>query len=211
MALRAACNSTRIIEDMLSQNSMRYAQIHLITSLFSALCIHTTHLRQSNGFNRKLAEQRAQVCILGLKELQKSWDVNNWVLQLFFQFLDEPTANKLHISEFEESSSAMDSLTSRQNGTEAGRIPYRNDLVTPAPSQPEDMDTEPSVQGVDDFGLKMSGAMGEAYNMPFYSIQPETFNLDFYDDDLSQYFAGNATPRMNDLNAQGLEFLSRCL
>lgn len=34
-----------------------------------------------------------------------SWDANNWVLQLFYQFLDSSTAKTLNISEFEEGQS----------------------------------------------------------------------------------------------------------
>lgn len=39
------------------------------------------------------------MCLLGLKELQKSWDLNYWVLEIFFHCLDESTAEYLKISE----------------------------------------------------------------------------------------------------------------
>jgi hypothetical protein len=45
-----------------------------------------------------LAEYRAQLCLLGLRELQKTWDVTNWVLQLFLQFLDQSTAKRLQLA-----------------------------------------------------------------------------------------------------------------
>ncbi len=66
-----------------------------ITSLFSSLCIHTINLQRSAGIARKLAEHRAQICLLGLKEIQKYWEVSNLVLELFFQYLDDSTAKKL--------------------------------------------------------------------------------------------------------------------
>ncbi|KAH8810925.1 putative cutinase transcription factor 1 alpha [Xylogone sp. PMI_703] len=94
-ALQAACRVTRIVEDMLSENLVQFGQMHLITSLFSSLCIHTIELQRSDRIARRLAEQRAQVCLIGLKEIQKYWEVNNLVLELFFQYLDDSTAKKL--------------------------------------------------------------------------------------------------------------------
>lgn len=44
---------------------------------------------------KKLAEHRARLCLLGLQELQKSWDLENWVLELFFRCLDEGMACRL--------------------------------------------------------------------------------------------------------------------
>ncbi len=41
--------------------------------------------------------------LLGLRELQKTWDVTNWVLQLFFQFLDNSTAKILQHIDPEDS------------------------------------------------------------------------------------------------------------
>lgn len=48
---------------------------------------------------RKLAEHRAKLCLLGLKELQKSWDLENWVLDLFFRCLDDRTARNLRLAD----------------------------------------------------------------------------------------------------------------
>ncbi|KAL6231201.1 hypothetical protein BDW75DRAFT_248072 [Aspergillus navahoensis] len=66
-----------------------------ITHAFSTLCIHTIHHRRSSGTMRTLAEHRARLCLLSLEELQKSWDLENWVLQLFFRGLDARTAESL--------------------------------------------------------------------------------------------------------------------
>lgn len=70
-----------------------------ITHTFSALCIHTIHFGRVTGTARKLAEHRAKLCLLGLKELQKSWDLENWVLDLFFRCLDDHTAKNLRLAE----------------------------------------------------------------------------------------------------------------
>jgi hypothetical protein len=95
IALQAAARNSRIVEDMLPRASIGHAQIHVITNLFNTLCIHVAHLRRSTGINRTLAEHRAKLCLLGLQELQKTWEVTNWVLQLFFQYLDRSTAARL--------------------------------------------------------------------------------------------------------------------
>ena len=76
---------------------MRHGQIHVITNLFNTLCIHTVQLRQSEGTTRAVAELRAKLCLHGLQELQKTWEVTNWVLQLFFSYLDHSTAASLRV------------------------------------------------------------------------------------------------------------------
>lgn len=68
-----------------------------ITHIFSALCIHTIDFCRTTSTLRKLAEHRAKLCLLGLQELQKSWDLENWVLDLFFRCLDDSTARNLRI------------------------------------------------------------------------------------------------------------------
>ncbi|KAL0936923.1 uncharacterized protein CTRU02_209139 [Colletotrichum truncatum] len=95
-ALAAACRISRIAEDMLAQKTLQYGQMHLLTSLFAALCIHAIDIRSADGIGRRLAEHRAQMCLLGLKEIQKYWRINNNVLDLFLQYLDEPIAKRLH-------------------------------------------------------------------------------------------------------------------
>ncbi|RAK95994.1 Zn(II)2Cys6 transcription factor [Aspergillus ibericus CBS 121593] len=97
IALDAAIKSTRILEDLLSHNLVQHGPPHLITHAFSTLCIHTVHFRRSSGTCRKLAEHRARLCLLSLQELQKSWDLENWVLNLFFRCLDDSTARTLRL------------------------------------------------------------------------------------------------------------------
>jgi len=92
----AACRISRIAEDMSAQGTLRYGQMHLITSLFAALCIHALGIRRSKSVNQRIAEHRAQLCLLCLKEVQKYWRVNNNVLDLFLQYLDSSIAKRLH-------------------------------------------------------------------------------------------------------------------
>ncbi|KAL4783300.1 fungal-specific transcription factor domain-containing protein [Aspergillus varians] len=98
IALDAATKSTRIMEDLLSHHLIQHAPTHLITHSFSTLCIHTIHHRRSSGTTRTLAEHRARLCLLSLEELQKSWDLENWVLHLFFKGLDDRTAESLGLT-----------------------------------------------------------------------------------------------------------------
>ncbi|UPX10434.1 uncharacterized protein EKO05_0001095 [Ascochyta rabiei] len=95
IALQAAARNSRIVEDMLPRGNIGHAQIHVITNLFNTLCIHVAHLRRSTGINRTLAEHRAKLCLLGLQEMQKTWEVTNWVLQMFFRYIDRSTAARL--------------------------------------------------------------------------------------------------------------------
>lgn len=64
--------------------------------MFAALCIHVIEIRTTDGVSKRLAENRAQICLLGLKEIQNYWSINNLVLDLFFQYLDESTVRRLH-------------------------------------------------------------------------------------------------------------------
>ncbi|KAF5581812.1 n-terminal binuclear Zn cluster-containing protein [Fusarium pseudocircinatum] len=89
IVVAAATKISRIAEDMLAQGTLRYGQMHSVTSLFAALCIHTISIKQKeHDVSRRIAENRAQMCLLGLQEIQKYWRINNNVLDLFLQYLD---------------------------------------------------------------------------------------------------------------------------
>ncbi|KAL2061083.1 hypothetical protein VTL71DRAFT_9135 [Oculimacula yallundae] len=92
----AAAKISRIAEDMLAQGTLRYGQMHTVTSLFAALCIHTIRIKPKQDVSRRIAENRAQMCLLGLQEIQKYWSINNNVLDMFLQYLDVSIAQRLH-------------------------------------------------------------------------------------------------------------------
>ncbi|KAK1633781.1 cutinase transcription factor 1 alpha [Colletotrichum phormii] len=117
IALQAAARNSRIIEDMLLEGNLRHGQIHAITNLFNTLCIHTVHLRSSNGAVRSITENRAKMCLLGLQELQKTWEVRMWVLQLFFQYLDRSTAARLRMQDDLSFASGLDSAQDVRTGS----------------------------------------------------------------------------------------------
>ncbi|KAJ4299647.1 hypothetical protein N0V90_004893 [Kalmusia sp. IMI 367209] len=124
-ALQAAARNSRIVEDMLSEGIMGHAQIHVITNLFNTLCIHVAHLRKSSGVTQTIAEHRAKLCLLGLQELQRTWEVTNWVLQLFFQYLDRTTATRLAM---EAGDIGMENVASKSQDV--------NSIVTPSTAPP---------------------------------------------------------------------------
>ncbi|KAL2676430.1 hypothetical protein Neosp_010188 [[Neocosmospora] mangrovei] len=82
-AMRAADAMTRIAEDLLTTNTLRESQLHLIPALFAALAIHAIVIRRNTPIHRQLAENRARQCMLALGELSKSWPVGGWILRLF--------------------------------------------------------------------------------------------------------------------------------
>ncbi|OHE97892.1 cutinase transcription factor 1 alpha [Colletotrichum orchidophilum] len=119
IALQAAARNSRIIEDMLLEGHLRHGQIHVITNLFNTLCIHTVHLRSSKGPGRSIIEHRAKLCLLGLQELQKTWEVRMWVLQLFFQYLDRSTAARLRMQDEIGFAPGLDSVQDVGTGPKA--------------------------------------------------------------------------------------------
>ncbi|WYZ41420.1 hypothetical protein EsH8_V_000315 [Colletotrichum jinshuiense] len=123
IALQAAALNSRIIEDMLLEGNLRHGQIHVITNLFNTLCIHTVNLRTSKGTGRAVIEQRAKLCLLGLQELQKTWEVRMWVLQLFFQYLDRSTAARLRVQD------DYGAVSGAEKGQEGNSIPAGKEAI----------------------------------------------------------------------------------
>lgn len=169
-----------------------------ITHTFSALCIHTIHFGRVTGTARRLAEHRAKLCLLGLKELQKSWDLENWVLDLFFRCLDDRTARNLRLADGGQAPSRSQLLKGPQsveeplsmdaNGnTDRADTPYPGDSTPPA---------APS-------GLVMNPVEDSSINMDWYDL----FNVE------GEEYLGLAGSLTNPdyLNPQNLEFLYRFL
>ncbi|KAI8650168.1 Fungal-trans domain-containing protein [Fusarium sp. Ph1] len=94
-AVAAASAISRIAEDMLVQRTLRYGQMHLVTGLFSALCIHTITIQRCDQMRLRIAEHQAQMCLLALQEIQQYWKINNHILDLFLKYLDTPVAQSL--------------------------------------------------------------------------------------------------------------------
>ncbi|RSM15527.1 hypothetical protein CDV31_004963 [Fusarium ambrosium] len=122
LAVNAASNISRIAEDMLEQGVLRYGQMHLVTSLFAALCIHTISIKREVGVSQRIAENRAQMCLLGLKEIQKYWRINNNILDLFLNYLDVSIARKLRSSGDEEDLGHVNRCQVANNNMAASRL-----------------------------------------------------------------------------------------
>ncbi|KAL1979579.1 hypothetical protein VTN96DRAFT_5552 [Rasamsonia emersonii] len=226
-ALQAACQSTRIIEDMLSQNLVQHGLLHLITHIFSALCIHTIHFCRSEGTERKLAEHRAKLCLLGLKELQKSWDLNYWVLEIFFHCLDESTAEYLQLSEekspkrgstpTKQSARSTQSIPDLSNGNSnsnstpsSAELSTEHDVAGPGP-QPCEEQSQPQPQHQQQIWSEngpqqpFTPSNNEIGDMPIDLCEPFLFEEEFVRN------FGSCAPRLDSLNSLNLDFLYRFL
>ncbi|KAB8234160.1 Zn(II)2Cys6 transcription factor [Aspergillus alliaceus] len=197
VALDAATRSTRIVEDMLSHSLVQHGPTHLITHTFSTLCIHTIHCRRTSGTARKLAEHRAKLCLLGLQELQKTWDLENWVLDLFFRCLDDGTARTLRLTDIVTPPGQPMSQTESVNKNIDTN--YTRDLPTPVETMDpihNDPTLAPSLQTSPNMEHGDIAAPGDWYGL---------FN--FTDDFTDVLGASYHDPR----NLQNLQFLYRFL
>lgn len=169
---------------------------HRITCLFSSLCMHTISLQRSKDTTRRLAENRAQMCLIGLKEMQKYWEVNNLVLELFFQYLDESTAKTLRPSEVEL-------------GPDTAPVNYDSSISAMQASSVSENTT--STLYNDGQGLQSPGGLGLAMDDTLLSDTPQSVLCQNITSDPFEFFL-DSQARINDgLDMQGLQFLHRCL
>lgn len=68
------------------------------------------------GMSQRIAEHRAQLCLLCLKEVQKYWRINNNVLDLFLQYLDSSIATRLHGGTQADADAAANTKTAADPG-----------------------------------------------------------------------------------------------
>ncbi|KAH6663506.1 fungal-specific transcription factor domain-containing protein [Halenospora varia] len=175
IALQAACRNTRIIEDVLSQDLVQHSNVHI-----------------------------AQLCLLGLRELQKTWDVTNWVLQLFFQFLDQSTAKKLQLAAENEDSAVQQSVVAspllQDNPDPAADL---NASMISTPAYVGRSDEFPSQNMSLDFASHLFGSK-EAEDFSLFQLQPDLFSGDVFGGGLDQYY-NSILPR-GDGSTDGNQF-----
>ncbi|EHA23703.1 hypothetical protein ASPNIDRAFT_180188, partial [Aspergillus niger ATCC 1015] len=163
-----------------------------ITHAFSTLCIHTIHFRRTSGTGRKLAEHRARLCLLSLQELQKSWDLENWVLNLFFRCLDDRTARTLRPVDPTAPSPKLES----------------RDLVSATP------DVFPSLNIIPEAGGPTLNTSSQSAHTQYptgdISAPSDWYGLFNFADDYTDIL-GAAPSHDASLNLQNLEFLYRFL
>ncbi|KAH8421667.1 Transcription factor, partial [Colletotrichum scovillei] len=188
-ALAAACRISRIAEDMLAQKTLQYGQMHLLTSLFAAFCIHAIDIKSADGISRRLAEHRAQMCLLGLKEIQKYWRINNNVLDLFLQYLDESIAKRLNGDSTESASS------SALPGSITGLEPFN------------DTGTSPTVTLLQD---ALQQARPDAMEDQYFSLMRTNWEGEDALEDLGLFLDPQLYAN-GPMQVEGLNFLQRCL
>jgi hypothetical protein len=147
------------------------------------------------GTARKLAEHRAKLCLLGLKELQKSWDLENWVLDLFFRCLDDRTARDLRLADVTVPQSGTPTLSGIEEMPPVNPVsgPYRQ--LSPRPTD--------GILATPQIAPTLNLAEEAAINMDWY----ELFNME--GDDVMGLAGSLSNP--DYLNPQNLEFLYRFL
>ncbi|KAE8347046.1 hypothetical protein BDV24DRAFT_147161 [Aspergillus arachidicola] len=169
-----------------------------ITHTFSTLCIHTIHCRRTSGTARKLAEHRAKLCLLGLQELQKTWDIENWVLNLFFRCLDDSTARTLRLTDIV--APAGQPVNHIETTNKSADTDQAQDLPTPTEAMDSihnDPTLAPALQPSPSLENGDITASGEWYGL---------FN---FTDDFTDVLG--ASSYHDSLNLQNLEFLYRFL
>ncbi|PNH31795.1 hypothetical protein VD0002_g1682 [Verticillium dahliae] len=190
IVVTAACRISRIAEDMLSQGTLRYGQMHLITSVFAALCIHVICIRRGVDVSRRIAETRAQMCLLGLKEIQKYWRININVLDLFLQYLDESIAKRLHGDQHETS---LHSSTIVDAVNPVDSVVDMADSGARAPTSDAEPDNLAQIRP------------HESYEDPYFAL------LNGWDGDHSLADIGLFLQSDDFMQAEGLTFLERSL
>ncbi|KAK1673319.1 fungal-specific transcription factor domain-containing protein [Colletotrichum godetiae] len=188
-ALAAACRISRIAEDMLAQKTLQYGQMHLLTSLFAAFCIHAIDIKSADGISRRLAEHRAEMCLLGLKEIQKYWRINNNVLDLFLQYLDESIAKRLN------GDSTEPAPTNTLPSSITGLGPFNNPEASPPVTLLHDA---------------LQQARPEAMEDQYFSLMRTNWEGEDALEDLGLFLDPQLYAN-GPMQVEGLNFLQRCL
>ena len=145
-----------------------------------------------------MAEHRAKLCLLGLQELQKTWDIENWVLNLFFRCLDDSTARTLRLTDIVAPSGQT--VTHPETSDRSADADKAQDLPTPTEAMDsinEDPTLAPALQPSPGMENGDITAPGDWYGL---------FN---FTDDFTDVLG--ASSYHDSLNLQNLEFLYRFL
>ncbi|KAJ0299753.1 hypothetical protein COL516b_008870 [Colletotrichum fioriniae] len=171
------------------QSSVLTCLIHLAYNLFAAFCIHAIDIKSADGISRRLAEHRAQMCLLGLKEIQKYWRINNNVLDLFLQYLDESIAKRLNGDSIE--SAPSNALPSSITGLGSFN----------------DAETSPPVTLLQD---ALQQARPDAIEDQYFSLMRTNWEGEDALEDLGLFLDPQLYAN-GPMQVEGLNFLQRCL
>jgi hypothetical protein len=129
---------------------------------------------------------------LGLRELQKTWDVTNWVLQLFLQFLDQSTAKRLQISTENEEQPIQQTMgisqpTTLETSDTAVEID-QNSITSQGYglARSDEISRDTISQGLDFASLLFGSKEAEDFSM--FQLQPDLFSGDVFGGGLDQYY-----------------------
>ena len=81
--MTASNQMVRVVEDSLASNSIQHCPIHIIPSLFAAMCMQAVNIQSGDVVLQQLASVKLKLCMIALRELQSSWPVSGWIFLLF--------------------------------------------------------------------------------------------------------------------------------
>lgn len=123
--MTASNQMVRIVEDLLASNSIQRCPIHIIPSLFAAMCMQAVNIQSKDAVLQQLASVKLKLCMIALRELQSSWPVSGWIFLLFTKIVRR-------IRDQDEAP-AQDRSAGRSNGTSAEGLtrPAHEKIVQP--------------------------------------------------------------------------------
>lgn len=89
VAVDAASQVVRIVEDLLSSSHILHCPIHIIPGLFATMGMHVVDIRFGGAVERQLAVVKVWTCMIALRELQTSWPVSGWIFRLFTKIVQD--------------------------------------------------------------------------------------------------------------------------
>ena len=186
---------------------------HSITSLFAALCIHALSIRRNTGMYQRIAEHRAQLCLLCLKEIQKYWRVNNNVLDLFLQYLDSSIAKRLHGPRSETAAAAAataaaaEGVSGEVKTTAASKdVPDGADMSSPTATNTDESHMNGGGDGITGQQQQQQQQLADAFEDQYMSLINGHWEGDDALGDLGLFLRGD-----DFMQSEGMEFLGRSL
>ncbi|KAF9632990.1 hypothetical protein BFW01_g3853 [Lasiodiplodia theobromae] len=165
-------------EDLLGNGAIKFAQIHLVPSLFGALSVHTIAICRRDHVRQQLAENKARQCLLALSELAKSWPVKIWIAEAFVDLMERLTGQV----------SSGGSIVSVSTKTASSCSNHLTQRATTPPAASAGNTTGASVvlEKLDQPDLHTSGVLPQtagttAYSDPFWGgyADNNAFDIDF--------------------------------
>jgi hypothetical protein len=156
--------------------------------------------------SRRIAEHRAQLCLLCLKEIQKYWRINNTVLDLFLQYLDSSIAKRLHGSPQVASAAMNDSTDVDVTTTTAATAGDFSDAAMAPPSPTTTKADEQSATTPVQWDPQSTRPPVGMFEDQFFNLVTGHWEGDDALGDLGLFLQGDEF-----MNQEGMNFLGRSL